>query len=294
MLYWVLVCGSFNADKALVDPGSRSSEECMSVSAATLSVVLPICGDAANLVAVIRECLLVLPTYFDDYEIIIVDDGSPHSVSEQADHLAASYAPVMVIHHRRPRGYGLALISGLQVARGDYLLCMDTFSPVNMEDVARVMPFVTTHDLIVAYRLQQPGMGSALYTRMLNWLFALDLRDIGARFMLIQAHLVQPAKLNARGALIYAEMVVQASQHSAQRVQVGISPYVRAGDGHTDNLARINVWSFWELVALRLRLGKAPPPMTSVQRPVWQQRTTFGAGLVAVAGGIWFLLRRRG
>lgn len=266
----------------------------MSVSAATLSVVLPICGDAANLVAVIRECLLVLPTYFDDYEIIIVDDGSPHSVSEQANHLAASYAPVMVIHHRRPRGYGLALVTGLRVARGDYLLCMDTFSPVNMEDMARVMPFVATHDLIVAYRLQQPGTGSALFIRMLNWLFALDMRDIGARFMLVRAHLVPPAELNARGALIYAEMVVQASQHGAQRVQVGVSTYVRADDVHTENLAHINFWSFWELIALRLRLGKARSPMTPVQRPVWQQRTTFGAGLVAVAGGIWFLLRRRG
>ncbi len=266
----------------------------MSVSAATLSVILPIRGDAANLAAVIREWVLMLPTCFDDYEIIIVDDNSPHRVSEQADHLAASYAPVMVIHHRRPRGYGSALVSGLRVARGDYVLCMDTYSPITIEDVTRLMPFIATHDVIVAYRLAQPGRRSALFTRMLNWLFALDLRDIGARCILMRANLVPPAELRAHGALIYVEMVVQADQRGAQRIQVGVSSHVHANDTHIDYLARINCWSFWELISLRVRLGKTRPPMAPVQRPVWQQRTTFGAGLVAVAGGIWFLLRRRG
>lgn len=266
----------------------------MALSAASLSVVIPIHGDAANLGAVIRECLLVLPTCIDDYEIIIVDDGNPRNVSEQADHLAASYAPVMVIHHRRPRGYGQALVSGLRVARGDYVLCMDTYSPITIGDIARLIPFIATHDLIVAYRLQQPDKCSALFTRMLNWLFALDLRDIGARCLLVRANLVPSAALHTRGALIYAEIIVQASQRGAQRVQVGVAASICADSEHNNTLARLNFWSFRELVALRLRLGKVQAPVTPTQRPIWQQRATFGAGMVAVAGGIWFLLRRRG
>jgi len=61
---------------------------------------------------------------FDDYEIILVDDGSPDSCPQICDEYAARNERVRVLH--KPNG-GLsdARNAGLKVASGDYVLFLD-------------------------------------------------------------------------------------------------------------------------------------------------------------------------
>ena len=52
----------------------------------------------------------------DDYEVIVVDDGSPDHTGALLDEMAAHFPWLKVVHHEKNRGYGGALRTGFETA----------------------------------------------------------------------------------------------------------------------------------------------------------------------------------
>ena len=74
----------------------------------------------------LRQCIdSVLVQTFEDYEIILVDDGSPDRCGEICDEYAEKDKRIKVIH--KPNG-GLsdARNAGLDVAQGEYVMFLDS------------------------------------------------------------------------------------------------------------------------------------------------------------------------
>ena len=71
---------------------------------------------------------------FDDYEVIVVNDGSSDGTGEVADRLAATIDRVRAIHHEQNRGFSASYQTGLQHARMAYF----TFLPGDHEVARRV------------------------------------------------------------------------------------------------------------------------------------------------------------
>ena len=53
-----------------------------------------------------EEALAVLPSLTDDYEVIVVNDGSTDETGAVLDELALREPRLRVIHHGQNRGYG--------------------------------------------------------------------------------------------------------------------------------------------------------------------------------------------
>ena len=53
----------------------------------------------------------------DNFEVLVVDDGSKDQTGAILDHLATELPFLRVIHHERNLGYGAALITGFKNAR---------------------------------------------------------------------------------------------------------------------------------------------------------------------------------
>lgn len=90
-----------------------------------LSIIVPIYGVEKYL----RKCVdSLLAQDYDDYEIILVDDGSPDSCPQICDEYVKAgerLIPITVIH--RPNGgLSAARNSGIEVARGEYLMFVDS------------------------------------------------------------------------------------------------------------------------------------------------------------------------
>ncbi|MGP4001854.1 bifunctional glycosyltransferase/CDP-glycerol:glycerophosphate glycerophosphotransferase, partial [Streptomyces sp. 8N706] len=89
----------------------------------------------------LRECLdSVLAQSFTDFEVIAVDDRSPDASGPILDEYAARDDRVVVIHREHNGGIGQARNTGVERARGDYLLFLDsddTFTPDALEAMAR-------------------------------------------------------------------------------------------------------------------------------------------------------------
>lgn len=61
-----------------------------------------------------------------DWELIIVDDGSPDGTQEIANQLAKVYAPHVHLHARAGKlGLGTAYVHGMKFATGNFVIIMD-------------------------------------------------------------------------------------------------------------------------------------------------------------------------
>ena len=86
-----------------------------------LSIIVPIYGVEQYL----RKCVDSLLTQdYDKYEIILVDDGSPDACPQICDEYAEK-AKITVLH-RENGGLSVARNSGIEVARGEYLMFVDS------------------------------------------------------------------------------------------------------------------------------------------------------------------------
>ena len=97
------------------------------VSAPLVSVIVPVYGVEAYLPA----CLASLSAQtLTEFELILVDDGSPDGCGALCDAAAAGDPRVRVIH--RPNGgLSAARNSGLAIARGSYLAFVDSDDTVH-------------------------------------------------------------------------------------------------------------------------------------------------------------------
>ena len=89
-----------------------------------LSIIVP----AYNVVAFLKKCvdsLLAQDLSPEDYEIVLVDDGSTDGSGALCDTLAAEHGNIRVIHQRN-RGLSGARNAGIPTASGDYILFVDS------------------------------------------------------------------------------------------------------------------------------------------------------------------------
>lgn len=94
----------------------------MKSCAPKISVVVPIYNTEATL----RRCVdSVLKQSFRDFEIVLVDDGSPDRAGEIADEYAQKHSCI-VVAHKRNAGLAEARRSGIDAASGEYVVPLDS------------------------------------------------------------------------------------------------------------------------------------------------------------------------
>lgn len=87
-----------------------------------ISVIIPIYNTAKYLDACINS---VLNQTYQDFEMVLVDDGSPDEAPQMCDEWAKKDSRIQVIH-KKNEGLGLTRNAGLSVARGDYVCFLDS------------------------------------------------------------------------------------------------------------------------------------------------------------------------
>jgi glycosyltransferase involved in cell wall biosynthesis len=87
-----------------------------------LSIVVPV----YNVSQYLADCLKsILSQTFQDYEVILVDDGSTDDSGIQCDAFAASDERVLVIHQQN-QGLSAARNAGIRLAKGKYICFIDS------------------------------------------------------------------------------------------------------------------------------------------------------------------------
>jgi dolichol-phosphate mannosyltransferase len=127
-------------------------------TAPTLTVVLPVYNEEALLPELHRRLVAALGPLGLSYEVLYVDDGSSDRSLELVTALAREDPRVGVLALSRNFGHQMALTAGLDHARGDAVVLMDS----DLQDPPELIPELLARwrdglDVVYAQRRARPG-----------------------------------------------------------------------------------------------------------------------------------------
>ena len=133
-------------------------------------VVIPTYNERENLASLVLRVLGLGA----EYNVIIVDDGSPDGTGLVADQLAVQHGGrVHVVHRPSKEGIGPAYVSGFKSAiasKAAFIAQMDADHSHHPEELPRLVAAATSHDLVIGSRYVPGGrtMGWSLWRRVLS------------------------------------------------------------------------------------------------------------------------------
>jgi dolichol-phosphate mannosyltransferase len=239
-----------------------------------LSILMLAYNERGNLAGAVRD-VQSAATLLDDYEIIVVDDGSTDGTGRLADEIAARNPDVRVLHHDVNRGLRAGYETGLDAARMPYVVWLPCDREMTAASIQRIFGAVGTADIVAIYH----GTPAARewFRRLLTFVSTLEMKVLfGHRLQYFQGTNVYPATLarslprTEPGFFVMAEQYLAALDHGLSVVEVPITHQERTyGTSSAVSWGRIwhaqmAVLRFW----YRLRMRPAMQLLTLLaERP---------------------------
>ena len=192
----------------------------------------------------------------DDYEIIVVNDGSSDNTGEVADGLCEKYKHLRVVHHEHNKGYGAALQSGFRAASKDLIFYTDGDGQFDVEELPSIMGLIDECDLVSCYRIKRQDsfirkVNAFCWGTLVCILFKMKIRDIDCAFKLYKREIFDNIEMHSTGALIDTEILARALQKGYKIKQVGVKHYPRTTGTQTGAKISVILRAFKELFKLR-------------------------------------------
>lgn len=221
----------------------------------SVTVFYPCYNEEANVEATTRAALKTCERLFDDYEIIIVNDGSKDRTAEIADRLAGAHPQVRAVHNNPNRGYGGALQRGFREARKEYVFYTDGDGQFDFEELDKVLPLTEQFDIVSGYRINRNDpllrkVNAKCWGTLVNLLFGLGVRDVDCAFKIYPRRLFDEIEMRSEGALIDTEILARARRRGYRIGQVGVHHYPRTAGEQTGANPRVILRAFGELFRL--------------------------------------------
>jgi len=180
-----------------------------------LSVVVPTYNEAGSLPKLAERLHKVLAGR--EWELVVVDDGSPDGTADIAAALAPRI-PVRVVRRAGKAGLASAVVAGFEAARGDVLLVMDADLSHPPETVPGLLDAIERGaDLAVGSRYVKGGgvMDWPLQRRVVSRAACLmgsllvPVRDATSGFFALRRAVVEGVRLNPIGFKIGFEVIAR-------------------------------------------------------------------------------------
>lgn len=200
----------------------------------SFSVFFPAYNDAWTIASLVITSDCLLRSFADDYEIIVVNDGSPDHVAEILADLQSRYSRLRVVTHPTNLGYGAALRSGFAAASKDLIFYTDGDAQFDPRELVLLLGKLREGiDVVNGYR---PRRSDALHRRLIGFLyhhavraaFGLPIRDVDCDFRLFRRHVLDAIKLDGNSGLITVEMVKKIHDAGFRFAEVPVHHHPRA------------------------------------------------------------------
>ena len=209
-------------------------------------------------------------TITDDYEVIVVEDGSPDHTGELLDEMARHFPWLRVVHHETNRGYGGALRTGFATASKELVFYTDGDAQYDPREMTRLYQALSPDvDFVNGYKIgRSDPLHRIVIGRVYHWfvrtVFGLRLRDVDCDFRLMRRAVFEKVALTRNSGVICVELMKKVQDHGYRIAQVPVHHFHRTyGKSQFFNFPRVartllDLARLWlELVVRREHLKRA-------------------------------------
>ena len=211
-----------------------------------ISAFFPAYNDGGTIASMVLSAILVLEKLTDDYEVIVVNDGSHDYTAEILDELERQYDRVRIVHHEKNRGYGGALRTGFSEASKEFVFYTDGDAQYDVRDLPALWEQMNDSvDMVQGYKIGRSDplhrvIIGRIYHGMTNLAFGIHLKDVDCDFRLIRRSVFDKVHLESDSGVICVEMMTKIRHAGFRITEVPVHHYHRAyGQSQFFNFRRI-------------------------------------------------------
>jgi glycosyltransferase involved in cell wall biosynthesis len=116
----------------------------------SLTLAILAYNEEQNLGEAIREAIEFLSRALDDWELVVVDDGSTDGTAAIASSAAAQDPRIRVVSHGRNRGMGAGIASAIRAATKDRFVFNAADGQVAMAEIGRMLPLLDRAEIVLS------------------------------------------------------------------------------------------------------------------------------------------------
>ena len=201
----------------------------------SISAFFPAYNDAGTISSMVITVLLTLRELTDDYEVIVVNDGSQDHTAAVLDELGRVYPnEVRIIHHPQNRGYGGALRTGFYSATKDWVFYTDGDAQYDPRELNNLAALVSDDvDFINGWKIERNDplhriVIGRLYQGVIKAAFGLRLRDVDCDFRLMRREVFERVQLEADSGVICVELMKKTQDAGFRLTETPVHHFHRA------------------------------------------------------------------
>lgn len=186
----------------------------------------------------IQRCLLnvieAAKKHVKKYEILVVFyDGTKDNTLNIIEKMQQQYPFIKVVHQKiEEKGYGTALRLGINHAQYRYIFYTDGDNQFNVKEINRLIPFLSSYDIISGYRQQRQDPKMRIFTaKVYNWiincLFFTHFRDVDSAFKIYKKDIFTKFKIISSSGAADAEILLKTKRKGYKILEVPVSHYSR-------------------------------------------------------------------
>jgi glycosyltransferase involved in cell wall biosynthesis len=180
----------------------------------SVTIVVPAFREENNIEAAIDNASRVAQSVVQDYEIIVVDDGSPDKTGDFAQLKAEADSHVRVAVNATNEGFGFSFARGVKMASKEFVTVFPGDNDMSAESLKDLLEARNSADLVISYmhkthkRSLFRRLISKTFVVVMNLLFGLKLKYYNGAFICRTA-LLRTIPIKSTGLAALAECIVR-------------------------------------------------------------------------------------
>ena len=230
----------------------------------SISAFFPCFNDAGTISTMVLLADRTLPNLTDNYEVIVVNDGSSDASQELLEELEKIFPHLKILTHHRNLGYGAALRAGFKNSSKDLIFYTDGDAQYDVRELKTLIDALEEGvEVVNGYKISRSDpWHRKIIGRIYHWIvrimFNIKLKDIDCDFRLINKSVFNKINLVSDTGIICVEMMKKIQNTGFRIKEVPVHHYHRAyGKSQFFNFRRlfqvgiglIKLW--WELIILK-------------------------------------------
>lgn len=220
----------------------------------SLSLILPVHNEGNIIESVFKEIKKTLDALKITYECILIENGSRDNSLAVTKNIAKKY-PTKVKIYIAPKGYGSAVLKGLENSKGEYVCYMPSDGQIDLTVFSKLWQLAKTNtwDLVKIKRITRESVArsvtSRIFSMILTVMFGISTTDInGSPRIFLKKHL-KILHLQYKDSFIDAEFAIKAHYLGWKIKEIPMQTLPRTGGKSTRSWKTFleffkNIWEF--------------------------------------------------
>lgn len=207
-------------------------------NAKSLSIVYPAYNEQDNIEGTISCSIAFAKKYFDDFEIIVVDDGSTDDTYDLSFAIAKKNKQVRVLKNHKNLGYGATVWRGLKSATKDLVFFSDSDQQFDIGELRGFLKKIKDYDVVIGYRKKRRDhlmrkLNMWGWKLVIRLMLGLKTKDVDCAFKLFRREVLKKIKIESQGATFSAELIYKIEKLGFEIFQMPVNHFPRKAGSPT-------------------------------------------------------------